>query len=112
MNTHRPHPTAGLIPAVLSVIVVLAFANPPAFAEGAAGTEATGATWSIPWPWWIAPIGSLVALVFAWVFFKQVKASNQGDEKMKEIGAKANILEHLDEFRRQLHTYMDAFANG
>ena len=35
--------------------------------------------------WWIAPVMSIVALVFAWVFFKQVKASNQGDAKMIEI---------------------------
>ena len=89
MNTpaRRPRRTAGLIPAVLSVIAVLAFANAPAFAAETTGAEATGGSWSIPWPWWIAPIGSLIALVFAWVFFKQVKASDEGDEKMKEIAA-------------------------
>ncbi len=40
---------------------------------------------SIPWLWWIAPIGSVVALLFAWIFFKQVKAANPGDERMQEI---------------------------
>jgi FtsH-binding integral membrane protein len=39
----------------------------------------------IPWIWWIAPIGSIVALVFAFKFFKEVKGANQGDAKMKEI---------------------------
>ncbi|MDY7010800.1 MAG: sodium-translocating pyrophosphatase [Planctomycetota bacterium] len=37
--------------------------------------------------WWIAPIGSIIALLFAWIFFRQVKAANEGDEKMKEIAA-------------------------
>ena len=35
--------------------------------------------------WWIAPIGSILALLFAWVFYRQVAAANEGDEKMKEI---------------------------
>ncbi len=47
----------------------------------------TGDDFDIPLIWWIAPIGSLVALIFAYVFFRQVKAADQGDEKMKEIAA-------------------------
>jgi H(+)-translocating pyrophosphatase len=38
-----------------------------------------------PWLWWFAPAGAIVALFFAWKFFKEVKGANEGDEKMKEI---------------------------
>jgi len=39
----------------------------------------------IPWIWWIAPIGSLTALFFAWRFYNEVRVANPGDEKMIEI---------------------------
>ncbi len=39
----------------------------------------------IPALWWIAPGASIVALIFACVFYFEVKAANPGDEKMKEI---------------------------
>jgi K(+)-stimulated pyrophosphate-energized sodium pump len=45
---------------------------------------ATGAV-VIPIVWWVAPIGALLALVFAYVFFRQVKNANPGDERMQEI---------------------------
>jgi len=35
--------------------------------------------------WYIAPIGAIVALVFAMKFYKEVKAADPGDEKMIEI---------------------------
>jgi len=41
----------------------------------------------IPWAWWIAPIGALVALLFAWIFYRDVKNADEGDEKMIEIAA-------------------------
>ncbi|MGB2823537.1 MAG: sodium-translocating pyrophosphatase [Phycisphaerae bacterium] len=41
----------------------------------------------IPPLWWVAPLGALVALAFAWVFYREVAAANEGDEKMKEIAA-------------------------
>ncbi|MHC4983697.1 MAG: sodium-translocating pyrophosphatase [Planctomycetota bacterium] len=42
---------------------------------------------TIPAVWWIAPAGALVALLFAWIFYGQVKRADGGDEKMKEIAA-------------------------
>jgi len=39
----------------------------------------------IHWLWYIAPVGAIVALVFALRFYKEVKAANPGDEKMVEI---------------------------
>jgi K(+)-stimulated pyrophosphate-energized sodium pump len=35
--------------------------------------------------WWIAPISSVLALVFAGVFYKKLMAENEGTSKMKEI---------------------------
>ena len=43
------------------------------------------ATAAIPAVWWIAPGGAILALIFAWVFFKQVKAADPGDENMQRI---------------------------
>ncbi len=40
---------------------------------------------AIPPIWWVAPGGSLAALLFAFIFFRQVKRANPGDEKMREI---------------------------
>ena len=39
----------------------------------------------IHWFWYIAPVGAIVALVFAVKFYKEVKAANPGDEKMIAI---------------------------
>ena len=39
----------------------------------------------IPWPWFIAPIGAVIALYFAHRFHKEVKAADQGDPEMIEI---------------------------
>jgi K(+)-stimulated pyrophosphate-energized sodium pump len=40
---------------------------------------------SIPWLWWIAPIGSLLGLVVAYFFYKSMTASEKGNEKMEAI---------------------------
>ena len=40
---------------------------------------------SIPYIWWIAPLSAVIALVGAWVMYKQVRDASEGDEKMKEI---------------------------
>ncbi|MBL7219202.1 MAG: sodium-translocating pyrophosphatase [Phycisphaerae bacterium] len=37
--------------------------------------------------WYIAPVGAILALVFAVKFYKEVKSANPGDEKMIEIAA-------------------------
>ena len=34
---------------------------------------------------WIIPVASIVALVFAWLFFKSMMKSSEGTDKMKEI---------------------------
>ena len=40
---------------------------------------------SIPGLWWIAPIASAMALVFALVFYKMVMSANPGNKTMIEI---------------------------
>ena len=52
-----------------------------------APVEAEESNGGIPWIWWVAPVGSVLALVFAFIFFKQVKSANPGDERMQEIAA-------------------------
>jgi H(+)-translocating pyrophosphatase len=79
-----------LLAAALSALGGLAWAQeaPPAASPmpvQAAGVEASGGQAGLPWIWWIAPIGSILALVFAWVFFHQVKRAAPGDERMQEI---------------------------
>jgi K(+)-stimulated pyrophosphate-energized sodium pump len=39
----------------------------------------------IPLAWWLAPVGAIVALAFAYLFYKEILAANPGDERMQEI---------------------------
>jgi K(+)-stimulated pyrophosphate-energized sodium pump len=34
---------------------------------------------------WIVPISALIALLYAWIFYRSMKAHDEGTEKMKEI---------------------------
>ncbi|MCF7955848.1 MAG: sodium-translocating pyrophosphatase [Phycisphaerae bacterium] len=52
-------------------------------ADEVAGEAATAA--GIPGLWWIAPISSIVALVFAVVFYKKMMSASEGNDKMIEI---------------------------
>ena len=52
-------------------------------AMAAEGTEAGQA--GVPWVWWIAPVGSLLALGFAFYFYKKMMEAPEGTEKMIEI---------------------------
>ncbi len=40
---------------------------------------------NIPIWWWLAMIGSLVGLFFAWKFYHEIMSKNEGDENMKQI---------------------------
>ncbi len=51
-----------------------------------AGTEtAIAQINTLPNVWWIAPISSVLALVFAWIFYQKMIAAPEGSDKMKEI---------------------------
>ncbi len=55
------------------------------FSSIAFGQTANAAADAIPTVWWIAPIGSVLALVFAWFFYKKMMSAPEGNEKMIEI---------------------------
>jgi K(+)-stimulated pyrophosphate-energized sodium pump len=40
---------------------------------------------ALPWVWWLAPIGSLIALGYAWYFYRSVMKVSEGTERMAEI---------------------------
>jgi len=74
---------------VIALAVVLCVATPAAAAEKPTTqpADSEAAAWSIPALWWIAPAASVVALVFAWVFYRQVKGADEGSDEMKRIAA-------------------------
>ncbi|MCA9936418.1 MAG: sodium/proton-translocating pyrophosphatase, partial [Anaerolineales bacterium] len=39
----------------------------------------------LPWIWWLAPIGAVLALVYAWIFYRQVMRESEGNASMIEI---------------------------
>ncbi len=84
----RSHRT--LVTLALLTFSLLAFAPLVATAQEEA-TEATvenvtpHSISAIPVWWWIAPIGAIIALVFARKFYTEVQAADQGDPEMIEI---------------------------
>ncbi len=50
-------------------------------AEGTGPAEMAGT----PWSWWIAPVAAVLALGFAYYFYKKVMAAPEGTEKMISI---------------------------
>jgi H(+)-translocating pyrophosphatase len=73
--------------AVLATLTVLAggvFAQETQDAQSSDAAEQASLLQIHP-IWWLAPVGAILALIFAWKFYKQVAAANPGDEKMIEI---------------------------
>ncbi|MFQ5424829.1 MAG: sodium-translocating pyrophosphatase [Phycisphaerae bacterium] len=69
-------------------------ATGPIMAQGAdqpaAATDAALAEHSLshlPTLWWIAPIGSLIAVIFAVIFYYKMKAADEGDEDMIRVSS-------------------------
>ena len=62
------------------LVPVLAFSTAAIAADGGEAGEAGGTL-----VWWIAPIGSLLALGFAFYFYKKMMEAPEGTEKMIEI---------------------------
>ncbi len=87
----RKYRSGVMFVAVLSVIAltcITAYGQAPSAAPGEAAPAVTAEPAnSIPLIWWVAPLGAVTALVFAFVFFRQVKNADPGDEKMQEIAA-------------------------
>jgi inorganic pyrophosphatase/K(+)-stimulated pyrophosphate-energized sodium pump len=68
---------AGLVPGLLML------SASPVLAAGS--DKALRPESGIPLLWWLAPIMAIVALAFAWKFYKEVLASDEGDPEMIKI---------------------------
>jgi len=66
----------------VAMLAMLALTNSPVLAADEGLVPGIG---DIHWFWYIAPVGAIVALVFALKFYKEVKDANPGDERMIEI---------------------------
>ena len=42
---------------------------------------------NIPTIFWVVPAASIVALLFAWAFYRLMKREDEGTERMREIAA-------------------------
>ncbi len=72
----------------IAICVLVCSCGPVIAGSPELGADSRSATSiSIPAIWWVAPGGAILALIFAWVFYRQVKGANEGDERMKEIAA-------------------------
>ncbi len=68
---------------VLAAVAVLAFVGvAPAFAADIAAESAKP---PIPPMWWLGPIGSIIALAFAYYFYRSVMSESEGTPEMIEI---------------------------
>lgn len=65
----------------------------PALAFGQGGSEEhatlsfTGEHAWVAIIWLVAPLGAAAALVFAWIFYRQMKAADEGTDRMKKISS-------------------------
>jgi len=57
----------------------------PALAGEAASGPSNGLAAGLPWLWLVAPVGAVLGLVFAFVFFRQMMKVDEGTEKMRRI---------------------------
>ena len=62
-----------------AVMVAVAWAAAPG------GAEAEKSLGAIPWIWWVAPAGAILALVFAWHFYRTMMRASEGTDEMAEI---------------------------
>ena len=81
-----------------SVLVAIGLLSVPGVADAATdgaaiaaapdgGPEAAEAITPLPWLWWIAPIGSVAALLFAFLFYRWLMTCDEGDPEMQEIAS-------------------------
>jgi len=63
------------------LVPIFAFSTLAMAAEGTEPAEMAGT----PWSWWIAPVAAILALGFAYYFYKKVMAAPEGNEKMISI---------------------------
>ena len=66
---------------VMFLVPILAFSATAMAGENVCSSSAG----DIPLIWWVAPLGSVLALVFAFYFYKKVMSAPPGNETMIEI---------------------------
>jgi len=76
VNTFRKVSAVSLVTAAFSAV-----------AKAAEAPQAAAVTGGTPLIWWIAPLSSVAAIVFAYIFYKQVMAAPKGNETMEEIAS-------------------------
>ena len=64
------------------LLPILAFSR---IATAAESLKAVGGDLGIPLIWWVAPISSVLALLFAIYFYKKMMSAPEGNAKMIEI---------------------------
>jgi K(+)-stimulated pyrophosphate-energized sodium pump len=69
----------------LSVAAVVVLLNAVATVAAHAAEELVTDRPPLPLIWWVAPVGSVVALIFAYVFFRSVMSKDEGTPEMIEI---------------------------
>ncbi len=89
---------------LMTVLVVLAAA--PAVLAAPAAQEVRE---PLPWLWWLAPIGSIIALAYAWYFYQSVMKVSEGTDRMIEI-AQAVREGAMAYLRRQYRVVTIAFV--
>ncbi len=82
LPTRRPVSVFALC---LFVLLIPGMALAQGSADGAETGEHVRALSDLPMIWWIAPIGAILALIFAWVFYASLIRADEGDEEMKRI---------------------------
>ncbi|MBI4563697.1 MAG: sodium-translocating pyrophosphatase [Planctomycetes bacterium] len=71
----------------LALVLVGLFALPALAQEDNARLEFSGPNKAVAIAWILAPIGAVIPLVFAWVFYRQILSNNPGNERMRKIAA-------------------------
>ena len=72
---------------IVMLLPILVFSTVVMAAESPESSELAGT----PLSWWIAPIAALLALGFAYYFYKKVMEAPEGTDKMKEIAHRNNV---------------------
>ena len=71
---------------IVAVVMVVSFftGGSPAVAQAGESVD-TGGGQSIPGLWYLAPVGSVMALTFAFIFYRGMKRESEGTDEMKSI---------------------------
>ena len=99
----------GRLTAMAAAIGLLCMSAVPALAQTGGDAVPVGIMEGVPWVWLVAPLASVIGLIFALVFYKQVMQVDEGTDMMKKIAQ--HIREGADAYlRRQYRVVTYVFA--